>query len=152
MKSKAGFVLAMFIIVAAAAAHAQTPKLDGAYKFVSVKFQGGERTEAQSKGVIVVHGNYMAFVQSDVDRPSWTQQDPEADRLKKIERAFNGLRATAGRFEIKGNKIVLNQMAQASPTSVGKPSEWEFAVSGNRLTLKPAGAAGVEFTFERLPE
>lgn len=151
MKSKAGLILATLLLMAATAANAQTPKLDGAYKFVSVKFQGGERTEAQSKGVIVVHGNYMAFVQSDVDRPTWTQQEPEADRLKKVAQAFNGLRATAGRFEIKGNKIVLNQMAQANPGSVGKPSEWEFAVSGNKLTLKPAGATGVEFTFERLP-
>jgi hypothetical protein len=151
MKSKAGIILATILFVGVAIAQAQTPKLDGAYKFVSVKFQGGERTEAQSKGMIVVHGNYMAFVQSDVDRPTWTQQEPEADRMKKVAQAYNGLRATAGKFEIKGNKIVLNQIAQASPSSMGKPSEWEFTLSGNKLTLKPAGATNVEFTFERLP-
>jgi hypothetical protein len=130
---------------------ASDPKLDGAYKFVSVKFQGGEQTEAQTKGMIVVHGKYMAFVQAGVNRKTWDQNEPEAERTKKIVEAFNGLRATAGMFEIQGNVITLNQMAQASPSSMGKPSKWEFSLEGNKLLLKPAGNTSVVFTFERLP-
>lgn len=132
-------------------ASAPQPKLDGAYKFVSVKFSGGQQTEADQKGMIVVHGKYMAFVQSGVNRKTWSQDEPEAERTKKIVEAFNGLRATAGMFEIEGNTITLNQVAQASPSSMGKPSKWEFKLEGNKLMLMPAGNTGVVFTFERLP-
>jgi hypothetical protein len=151
MKLKAIVVFALVLACAATAAMAQTPKLDGAYKFVSVKFPGGEQTEALAKGMIVVHGKYMAFVQSGVDRQTWTQEEPEADRMKKIAAAFNGLRATAGTFEIQGNMIVINQIAQANPGTMGKPGKWEFKLEGNKLVLKPAGVTGVEFTFERMP-
>jgi hypothetical protein len=151
MKIRVGIILATAILATATAALAQEPKLEGAYRFVSVKFPGGEQTEAQSKGMIVVHGKYMAFVQAGVVRKSWSQQEPEADRMKKIAEAFNGLRATAGTFSIQGNTIVLSQMAQANPSSMGKESKWEFRLDGNKLMLKPAGAANVEFTFERLP-
>jgi hypothetical protein len=151
MRLKAAVIFALVLAASATVALAQTPKLDGAYKFVSVKFPGGAQTEAQAKGMIVVHGKYMAFVQSGVDRKTWTQEEPEADRTKKIVEAFNGLRATAGSFEIQGNTIVINQIAQANPGSMGKPSKWEFRLEGNNLVLKPAGVANVEFTFERMP-
>jgi len=150
VRLKVAIVLAV-IMVAATGALAQTPKLEGAYKFVSVKFPGGETTEANSKGMIVVHGKYMAFVQADVDRKMWTREEPEADRTKKIIDAFNGLRATAGSFEVQGNMIVLTQVAQASPSSMGKPSKWIFKLEGNKLSLKPEANQSVEFMFERLP-
>ncbi len=132
-------------------AFASDPKLEGAYKFVSVKFPGGEQTEAQEKGMIVVHGKYIAFVSAGVDRKMWSQADSEADRNKKIIDAYNGLRATAGDFTIEGNTITLNQVVQASPASMGKPSKWIFKLDGNKLSLKPAANQDVEFTFERLP-
>jgi hypothetical protein len=93
----------------------------------------------------------MAFVQSGVDRKTWDQNEPEADRMKKMAEAFQGLRATAGMFEVEGNVITLHQMAQASPSSMGKPSKWEYKLEGNKLMLSPAGNTGVVFTFERLP-
>jgi hypothetical protein len=151
MRFKIALAPVALLFAAGVASFAQAPKLDGAYKFVSVKFPGGSQTEAQQKGMIVVHGKYMAFVSSGVDRKTWSEDEPEADRLKKIVEAYNGLRATAGSFEIQGNKIVLQQLAQASPASMGKPSTWEFKLEGNTLTLKPGGNTTVEFTFERLP-
>jgi hypothetical protein len=151
VRLKSVVISALVLVAAASLALAQTPKLDGAYRFVSVKFPGGEQTEAQSKGMIVVHGKYMAFVQSGVDRKTWTQDEPEADRTKKMAEAFNGLRATAGTFEIQGNTIVLNQLAQANPGSMGRPSKWTFRLDGNKLMLKPEGGTNVEFTFERMP-
>lgn len=151
MKLKSGLTIVALLLATAVTASAQAPKLDGAYKFVSIKFQGGEQTEAQTKGMIVVHGKYMAFVSAGVDRKSWTQEEPEADRMKKIVDAFNGLRATAGNFEIQGDVITLHQHAQASPGSMGKPSKWVFKVDANKLSLKPSGNTSVEFTFERLP-
>jgi len=151
MKLKAIIISVAFLIAASVVALAQTPKLDGAYKFVSLKFTGGQQTEAQTKGMIVVHGKYMAFVSAGVDRKTWTQEEPEADRTKKIVEAFQGLRATAGMFEIQGDTIVLQQQAQSNPATMGKPSKWVFKLEGNNLVLKPSGATGVEFTFERLP-
>jgi hypothetical protein len=139
------------LFTGAGSAMAADPKLDGAYKFVGLKFDGGSQSEADAKGMIVVHGKYMAFVRASVNRPTWTQQEPEAERNKKIIAAFQGLAATAGTFEIQGNTIVLQQLAQASPSSMGSTSKWEFKLDGNKLILKPAGAAGVEFSFERLP-
>ena len=151
MKLKAIITALALLITAEAVALAQTPKLDGAYKFVSLKFTGGQQTEAQTKGMIVVHGKYMAFVSAAVDRKMWTQEEPEADQAKKIVEAFQGLRATAGMFEIQGDTIVLQQHAQSNPATMGKPSKWLFKVDGNKLILKPSGATTVEFTFERLP-
>ena len=151
MKLKAIFAALALLIAAEVIAPAQTPKLDGAYKFVSLKFTGGQQTEAQTKGMIVVHGKYMAFVSAGVDRKTWTQDEPEAERTKKIVDAFQGLRATAGMFEIQGDTIVLQQQAQSNPATMGKPSKWVFKLDGNTLVLKPGGATGVEFTFERLP-
>ena len=151
MKSKATLALAALLIAIAAPAFGQTPKLDGAYKFVSLKFPGGEQTEAQTKGMIVVHGKYMAFVSAGVDRKTWTQDEPETERAKKMIDAYNGLRATAGDFEIQGDTITLQQQAQASPATMGKPSKWVFKLSGNKLSLKPAANTSVEFIFERLP-
>jgi hypothetical protein len=150
MKLKAALTI-LILTMAAATAFAQAPKLDGAYKFVSVKFQGGERTEAQTKGIIVVHGKYMAFVSAGVDRKPWTQQEPEADRNKKIVEAFQGLNATAGMFEIQGDTITLQQHAQSIPSSMGQPSKWIYKLTGNKLSLKPSANQTVEFTFERLP-
>ena len=151
MKLKAIIAALALLIGAAATTFGQTPKLDGAYKFVSLKFTGGQQTEAQTKGMIVVYGKYMAFVSAGVDRKMWTQEEPEAERTKKIVEAFQGLRATAGMFEIQGDTIVLQQQAQSNPATMGKPSKWVFKLDGNHLILKPGGATGVEFTFERLP-
>ena len=151
MKCKAMITALALLTAAAATIFGQTPKLDGAYKFVSLKFTGGQQTEAQTKGMIVVHGKYMAFVSAGVDRKMWTQEEPEGERTKKIVEAFQGLRATAGMFEIQGDTIVLQQQAQSNPATMGKPSKWIFKLDGNNLILKPGGAPGVEFTFERLP-
>ncbi|HWP45325.1 MAG TPA: hypothetical protein VNO14_18930 [Blastocatellia bacterium] len=151
MKLKSLCLVAAFTLAASGAALASDPKLDGAYKFVSVKTPRGEQTDAVQKGMIVVHGKYMAFVQSSVNRKTWEEGEPEAERMKKIVEAYNGLRATAGMFEVQGNVITLHQVAQASPASMGKPSKWQYKLEGNRLMLSPAGNTDVVFTFERLP-
>ena len=136
--------------VAAGSGFASDPKLDGAYKFVGLKFPGGSQTEAEAKGMIVVHGKYMAFVRASVDRKTWDQNEPQDERMRKIVAAFQGLSATAGAFEIQGNTIMLKQVAQANPASMGTISKWEFKLEGAKLTLKPANSPEVEFTFERL--
>jgi lipocalin-like protein len=141
------------VILAAAAVNtfAADPKLDGAYKYVSTTFPGGSQTEADAKGMIVVHGKYMAFVRSGVGRKTWTQEEPKEDREKKIIAAYQGLSATTGTFEVQGNVITLQQVAHASPSSMGNTAKWEYKLEGNSLTLKPVGIQGVEFKFERLP-
>ncbi len=143
---------AVFIVlcVAATSSFASDPKLDGAYKFVGLKFPGGAQTEAEAKGMIVVHGNYLAFVKVSVDRKTWDQNEPQDERMKKIVAAFQGLSATAGAFEIQGATILLKQVAQANPASMGTISKWEFKLEGGKLTLKPGTNPDVEFTFERL--
>lgn len=151
MKVKAAIIFAIFLIGSATATIAQTPKLDGAYKWVSTKFPGGSQTEAQAKGMIVVHGKYMAFVRAGVDRKTWEQSEPEADRMKKIVAAYQGLSATAGDFTIEGNVITLNQHAQANPGTMGKQAKWEYKLEGNKLTIRPVGNTEVEFAFERMP-
>jgi hypothetical protein len=52
---------------------------------------------------------------------------------------------------VQGNIISLQQLAQASPGSMGTTVKWEYTLKGNTLTLKPAANTAVEFTFERLP-
>jgi hypothetical protein len=151
MKLRAFIVLATLLTATAANAFAQGPKLDGAYKYVSTTFPGGKQTEADTKGMIVVHGKYMAFVRAGVNRKTWDQAEPEADRLKKIAAAYQGLAATAGWFEVNGNTITLQQHAQASPLTMGKEVKWEYKLEGKLLKLKPVGNTDVEFTFERLP-
>jgi hypothetical protein len=71
MKLKAALVL-LVVLVSAANVMAADPKLDGAYKYVSTTFPGGSQTEADAKGMIVVHGKYMAFVRAGVGRKTWS--------------------------------------------------------------------------------
>jgi hypothetical protein len=150
MKLKVALVLLM-VLVSTAQALAADPKLEGAYKFVSLKFQGGGQTDAEAKGMIVVHGKYMAFVKAGVGRQTWEQSEAQEERAKKIVAAYQGLAATCGTFEVDGNVISLQQMAQASPGSMGTTTKWEYKLAGKTLTLKPVASPGVEFTFERLP-
>lgn len=151
MKLKAVMTCVILLSICSMTASAQEPKLDGAYKWVSTKFPGGQQTENDAKGIIVVHGKYMAFVRANLNRPALSQSDPQEERMKKAAQAFQGLAATAGTFEVKGNRIHLQQVAQANPGTMGKEAQWEFKLDGKTLTLKPVGADGVEFTFERLP-
>lgn len=151
MKLKAVMTCVILLSICSMTASAQEPKLDGAYKWVSTKFPGGQQTENDAKGMIVVHGKYMAFVRATLNRPALSQSDPQEERMKKAAQAFQGLAATAGTFEVKGNRIHLQQVAQANPGTMGKEAQWEFKLDGKTLTLKPVGADGVEFTFERLP-
>ena len=154
MKFKAGLVLALMFVATVSNVSAggqKTPKLEGAYKYVSTTFPGGKQTEADAKGMIVVHGKYMAFVRAGVNRQTWSQTDPQDERTKRIVAAFQGLAATAGMFEITGNTITLMQHAQANPGTMGKEAKWEFKLEGNTLKLKPAGNPDVEFTFEKMP-
>jgi hypothetical protein len=150
MKLKVALVLLM-VLVSTAQALAADPKLEGAYKFVSLKFQGGGQTDTEAKGMIVVHGKYMAFVKAGVGRQTWEQSEAQEERAKKIVAAYQGLAATCGTFEVDGNVISLQQMAQASPGSMGTTTKWEYKLAGKTLTLKPVASPGVEFTFERLP-
>ena len=151
MKLRAVITCAIIVGLFTLTASAQEPKLDGAYKWVSTKFPGGQQTESDAKGMIVVHGKYMAFVRAGVNRPAISQSDPQEERMKKAAQAFQGLAATAGSFEVKGSRIHLQQHAQANPGTMGKEAQWEFKLDGKTLTLKPVGVDGVEFTFERLP-
>ena len=143
----------IFVVVLLSAINtaAADPKLEGAYRFVSLKFQGGAQTDSEAKGMIVVHGKYMAFVKASVGRQTWEQSEPQEERMKKIVAAYQGLAATCGTFEVQGNVINLQQMAQASPGSMGTTTKWEYKLEGKTLTLKPVANPGVEFTFERLP-
>jgi len=151
MRIKGIAVLLFLLAVAVVPGRAADPKLDGAYKYVSTKFQGGSQTEADQKGVMVVHGKYIAFVRAALNRKTWDQNEPQEDRMKKIVEAYQGLAATAGTFEIQGNTITIQQMVQSNPAAMGTSSKWEFKLEGKTLTLKPATNPGVEFTFERLP-
>jgi hypothetical protein len=156
MKLKVMLVCAVVLSACAAVSAAgqkdkQAPKLDGAYKYVSTTFPGGQQTEADAKGMIVVHDNYMAFVRAGVDRKTWDQSEPQEERAKKIIAAYQGLAATCGSFAINGNVITLQQVAQASPLTMGKEVKWEYRLEGKTLKLKPVANPGVEFTFERLP-
>ena len=150
MKLKAALVL-LVVLVSAVSISAADPKLEGAYRFVGLKFQGGGQTDAEAKGMIVVHGKYMAFVKTGVGRKTWEQSEPEDERMKKIVAAYQGIAATAGTFEVQGNIISLQQLAQASPGSMGTTTKWEYKLEGKTLTLKPVANPSVEFSFERLP-
>jgi hypothetical protein len=150
MKFKTALVLSI-VLVSASNVLAADPKLEGAYKFVGLKFQGGGQTDAEAKGMIVVHGKYMAFVKASVGRQTWEQSEPQEERAKKIVAAYQGLAATCGSFEVQGNIISLQQLAQASPGSMGTTTKWEYKLEGSKLTLKPVANPGVEFSFERLP-
>lgn len=150
MKVTRLLVLGLMACAICTAVLAADPKLDGAYKLVSIKTPNGTQTEANVKGMIVVHGRHMAFVRANVDRKTWTQDEPAEERAKKIVAAYQGLAATCGSFEVQGNTLTLTQLAQASPSSMGSQSKWQFKLEGNTLTIMPTSVAGVEFVFERL--
>jgi hypothetical protein len=150
MKLKAALVV-FIVLFSAVNIFAADPKLDGAYRFVGLKFQGGGQTDSEAKGMIVVHGKYMAFVKAGVGRQTWEQSEPQEERAKKIIAAYQGIAATCGTFEVQGNIINLQQLAQASPGSMGTTTKWEYKLEGKTLTLKPVANPGVEFSFERLP-
>jgi hypothetical protein len=151
MKRKA-LLLCVVLLALSAPAIAKGPKLDGAYRYVATTFPGGKQTDAETKGMLVVHGKYMAFVRANLDRKTWDQQEPADERAKKIIAAYQGLAATCGEFSIEGNVITLQQLAQASPLTMGKAVKWEYKLEGNTLKIKPVANPGVEFTFERMPE
>lgn len=156
MKLKIALICAV-VLATCASISAATPrrqkdaKLDGAYRYVSTVFPGGKQTDAEAKGMIVVHDKYIAFVRAGVDRKTWDQSEPQEERSKKIIAAYQGLAATCGSFTISGNVISLQQVAQANPLTMGKEIKWEYKLEGNLLKLKPVSNPGVEFTFERLP-
>ena len=150
MKFKTALVITALLVFAVNATAAD-PKLDGAYKFVGLKFPGGAQTESDAKGMIVVHGKYMAFVRASVGRQTWDQSEAQDSRMKKIVEAFQGLAATCGTFSVQGDVISLTQLAQSSPASMGTTTKWQFKLDGNKLMLKPSSNPDVEFTFERLP-
>ncbi|HEY3135175.1 MAG TPA: lipocalin-like domain-containing protein [Blastocatellia bacterium] len=141
----------LIVIFVTANVRAADPKLDGAYKFVGLKFPGGSQSDADVKGMIVVHGKYMAFVRANVGRKTWDQNEPEAERAKKMVAAYLGMAATCGTFELQGDVISLTQLAQSSPASMGATTKWKYKLQGKTLTLEPVPNPGVEFTFERLP-
>lgn len=150
MKMKALLLCALLTV--SAPAIAKGPKLEGAYRYVSTAFPGGKQTDAETKGMLVVHSKYMAFVRANVDRKTWDQQEPAEERTKKIIAAYQGLAATCGEYTVEGNVITLQQLAQASPLTMGKAIKWEYKLEGNTLKIKPVSNPDVEFTFERLPE
>jgi len=94
----------------------------------------------------------MAFVRANIDRKTRDQQEPADERTKKIIAAYQGLAATCGEYTMEGNIITLQQLAQASPLTMGKAVKWEYKLVGTTLTIKPVANPGVEFTFERMPE
>ena len=128
-----------------------SPKEDKAVTY-NLTLACGKQTDAETKGMLVVHGKYMAFVRANLDRKTWDQQEPADERAKKIIAAYQGLAATCGEFSIEGNVITLQQLAQASPLTMGKAVKWEYKLEGNTLKIKPVANPGVEFTFERMPE
>jgi hypothetical protein len=136
--------------IAATSIHAADPKLDGAYRYVSTTFPGGSQTDADAKGLLVVHGKHMAFVRAGVDRKTWDQNEPADERTKKIVAAYQGLAATCGSFVIEGNIITLQQLAQSSPASMGTAVKWEYKLEGKTLKLKPVANPQVVFTFEKV--
>lgn len=152
MKLKTIFLCAVILIAASANVLAKEPKLDGAYQYISTTFSGGQQTNAEMKGMLVVHGKHMAFVRAAVNRATWDQSEPQEERAKKIIAAYQGLAATCGEFKIVGNVISLQQLAQASPVTMGKEIKWEYKLDGKLLKIKPVANPGVEFTFERLPD
>src|SRR5438128_6005305 len=123
MKFKIVIVLSL-VMLAAVNVLAADPKLDGAYKFVGLKFPGGSQTDADVKGMIVVQGKYMAFVRANVGRKTWDQNEPESERAKKMVAAYLGMAATCGIFEVQGDVISLTQLAQSSPASMGATAKW----------------------------
>jgi hypothetical protein len=151
MKTKLIMMTVGILLVTSISSFASEPKLDGAYRLVGISFQGGGSTEADVKGILVVHGKYMAFVRAQVNREKWEQSEPESERTKKIVAAYQGLAATAGSFEIQGNTITLTQIAQASPASMGTSTKWDFKKEGKKLLLTPTANPGVVFAFEMLP-
>lgn len=152
MKMK-GLLLCALLLSLSAPTIAKEPKLDGAYRYVSTTFPGSKQTDAVMKGMLVVHGKYMAFVRAGVNRKTWDQKEPAEERAKKIVAAYQGLAATCGEFTIAGDTITLQQLAQSSPQSMGTTVKWEYKLEGKTLKLKPAGEdSEVEFEFERLPD
>src|ERR1700750_2024157 len=126
-----GLLLCALLLAMSAVAVAKEPKLDGAYRYVSTTFNGGKQTDAEVKGMLVVHGKYMAFVRAGVDRKTWDQQEPAEERAKKIIAAYQGLAAPCGKYTVEGNVITLQQLAQSSPLTMGKAVKWEYKLEGN---------------------
>ncbi len=151
MKTKTLLVCAVMILATAATAVAADPKLDGAYKLTGIKFQGGGQTEANVKGMLVVHGKYLAFVRASTNRKTWEESEAKEEQMKKMAEAYQGLSATAGSIEVQGDIITLTQLAQANPASMGKATRYQYKLDGKNLSIKFADNPGVEFTFERLP-
>jgi hypothetical protein len=150
MKSTTLLALLLTAAVCSAPCFAADPKLDGAYEYVSTSFPGGTQTNAEVKGLLVVHGKHMAFVRANVGRKTWDQNEPPDERTKKIVEAYQGLAATCGTFEVQGNVITLQQLAQSSPASMGQAVKWEYTLQGKTLKLRPVANRQVEFAFEKV--
>lgn len=151
MKSRIAFVVLCVLVLVVSVSLAADDKLDGAYEFKSVTFQGGSQTSAEAKGMLLVQGKYWANLRMQLSRKSWAQGDPEEERTKKMVAAFQGLTANCGTFEIQGNIVTMRSDVAANPNAIGSSSKWEYKLEGKKLTLKPQAQAGTEFVFEKLP-
>ena len=104
---------------------------------------GAWKVEAAQPGLYVFTKQHYSFarVQGDKPLPDYPSNDKATDADKV--NVFNALYLNTGTYTVTGNMLATKAMVAKSKFAIGGAgNQYEFAVSGNSLTLtqKPSGA------------
>jgi hypothetical protein len=141
------FALVVLVVVAAAAAatlSGQQPAnpLMGAWRVTELTDANGTIANPQP-GLYIFAKQHYSFVRIQGTRPlpDYPSNDKATD-AQKVE-VFNALYMNTGTYTVSGNRIATVATVAKSKFAIGgSGNQYEFAISGNTLTLtqRPQGA------------
>jgi len=111
----------------------------GAWRLTSVetrKEDGEVHRRGHRVGYLVYSGDgHMAVSFMKTDRPRFASGDIRGGTVEEKMAAFEGYISYAGRFEIRGDKVVHHIEVSLFPNWVGESQERFYQLEGDRLTL-----------------
>jgi len=134
-------VAASAVAIAAARQPSASNPLVGAWRVTAFADANGVIPNPQP-GLYVFTRQHYSFARIQGTRP--LPDYPSNDRATDADKVavFNALYLNTGTYAVTGNTLRTNAMVAKSKFAIGAGNQYDFAVSGNTLTLtqKPAGA------------
>lgn len=117
--------------------------LVGAWRVTEIADANGPANTSPQPGLYVFTKQHYSFVRINGARPlpDYPSNDKATDADKVA--VFNALYMNTGTYTVTGNKLATKAMVAKSKFAIGgNGNQYDFAVTGNTLTLtqRPAGA------------
>jgi hypothetical protein len=116
----------------------------GAWRLVSCEYRSmaGEVINPFGENpfgyLLYTEDGYMSATIMSPDRPNFSSEDIRGGTSEEKAVAYDTYLSYAGRYEIRGEKVIHHAEVSLTPNQTGKPQErfWEF--EGDRLSLRTA--------------